>query len=396
MVPLPLTSNRLILASLSIVCLPTLWYFSNQPWRLLRGVGGRSQICDVFRGRWVPFPDGPLYTNSSCPEIFDQQNCMKYGRPDTEFLKWRWKPNQCELPIFDAHRFLELVRGKSMAFVGDSVARNHMQSLMCLLSTAAAIPQTFTHIKDSKSRHWHYQDYDFTVASFWSPYLVKTEDVSGGNETYNRLVNLHVDEPHPDWASKIETFDYVIVSAARWFFGPQMYSLKNKTVGCFMCPSNHTRQLSMFYGYREAFRTTFDTLMRLENFRGVTFLRALSPAHFETGEWNEGGSCPRTEPVAQGSARLSELETELYKIQKEEFKRAQGRGGLKFQLIDATDAMLVRPDGHPNLYGHWSSENMTIADCVHWCLPGPIDAWNDFLLHMIATPNGDFNSTLEN
>ncbi|KAH0699171.1 hypothetical protein KY290_013985 [Solanum tuberosum] len=59
---------------------------------------------------------------------------MKYGRPDTDFLKWKWKPDRCELPIFDAHQFLEFVRGKSLAFVGDSVARNHMQSLICLLS----------------------------------------------------------------------------------------------------------------------------------------------------------------------------------------------------------------------------------------------------------------------
>ena len=90
--------------------------------------------CDIFSGEWIPNPDAPYYTNETCRAIYDQQNCMKYGRPDSDFMKWRWKPNGCELPVFNPAQFLELVRDKSLAFVGDSVARNHMQSLICLLS----------------------------------------------------------------------------------------------------------------------------------------------------------------------------------------------------------------------------------------------------------------------
>uniref|UniRef100_A0A2P2QB51 Uncharacterized protein n=1 Tax=Rhizophora mucronata TaxID=61149 RepID=A0A2P2QB51_RHIMU len=93
-----------------------------------------TEGCDLFSGEWVPDPDAPYYTNTTCWAIHDHQNCMKYGRPDTEFMKWRWKPHGCELPIFDPVQFLEIVRGKSMAFVGDSVGRNQMQSLICLLS----------------------------------------------------------------------------------------------------------------------------------------------------------------------------------------------------------------------------------------------------------------------
>jgi len=90
--------------------------------------------CDIFSGEWVPNPDAPYYTNKTCWEIHEHQNCMKFGRPDSEFMKWRWKPNECELPIFNPFQFLEIMRGKSMAFVGDSIGRNHMQSMICLLS----------------------------------------------------------------------------------------------------------------------------------------------------------------------------------------------------------------------------------------------------------------------
>jgi len=90
--------------------------------------------CDIFTGEWVPNPKAPYYTNKTCWAIHEHQNCMKYGRPDSEFMKWKWKPNGCELPVFNPFQFLELMRGKSMAFVGDSVGRNQMQSMICLLS----------------------------------------------------------------------------------------------------------------------------------------------------------------------------------------------------------------------------------------------------------------------
>lgn len=103
----------------------------------LRSIGFKKE-CDISIGKWVPFTKGPYYTNATCSLIIDQQNCIKFGRPDTEFMKWRWKPDECELPLFDAVQFLELVRGKSLTFVGDSVGRNQMESLLCLLASVSA------------------------------------------------------------------------------------------------------------------------------------------------------------------------------------------------------------------------------------------------------------------
>lgn len=99
--------------------------------------------CDIFSGEWVPNPKAPYYTNRTCWAIHEHQNCIKYGRPDSEFMKWKWKPNGCELPIFNPFQFLEIMRGKSMAFVGDSVGRNHMQSLICLLSRVSRSVSNF-------------------------------------------------------------------------------------------------------------------------------------------------------------------------------------------------------------------------------------------------------------
>lgn len=94
--------------------------------------------CDIFRGDWVPDLDAPYYTNDTCsPGIIDEHyDCMRFGRPDLGFLQWRWQPagDGCDLPRFDPRRFLALMRGKTIAFVGDSLARNHKDSLICLLT----------------------------------------------------------------------------------------------------------------------------------------------------------------------------------------------------------------------------------------------------------------------
>lgn len=90
--------------------------------------------CDIFNGEWVPNPDAPYYTNTSCWAIHEHQNCMKYGRPDSDFMKWKWKPYGCDLPVLNPFQFLDIVRGKSLAIVGDSVGRNQLQSIICLLS----------------------------------------------------------------------------------------------------------------------------------------------------------------------------------------------------------------------------------------------------------------------
>lgn len=90
--------------------------------------------CDLFHGKWVPDSSGPDYTNNSCRFIETPQNCMTNGRPDSGYLYWRWKPYGCEMSRFEGEKFLEAMRGKHWALIGDSILRNHVQSLLCLLA----------------------------------------------------------------------------------------------------------------------------------------------------------------------------------------------------------------------------------------------------------------------
>lgn len=98
-----------------------------------------QEKCDIFTGEWIPNTNAPYYTNTTCWAIHEHQNCMKYGRPDSGFMQWRWKPDGCDLPVVNPFQFLDMVRDKSLAFVGDSVGRNQIQSMICLLSRVSFI-----------------------------------------------------------------------------------------------------------------------------------------------------------------------------------------------------------------------------------------------------------------
>jgi hypothetical protein len=124
-------------------------------------------------------------------------------------------------------------------------------------------------------------------------------------------------------------------------------------------------------------------------FKGTAILRTVAPTHYENVGWFDGGECTATEPAdPEEPMEMAEPEGEFYRAQVEEFAavaEAARRNGVRLRLMDVTKMMLRRPDGHPGRYGHGSGEHEGFdIDCLHWCLPGPIDLWNDLLLQILA------------
>lgn len=66
--------------------------------QILRNYSGSFEECDIFDGRWVRDDTKPYYPAGSCPFVDKDLNCHLHGRPDNEFVKWRWQPFGCEIP----------------------------------------------------------------------------------------------------------------------------------------------------------------------------------------------------------------------------------------------------------------------------------------------------------
>jgi hypothetical protein len=56
--------------------------------------------CDISQGKWVYDEKYPLYRSRNCPFADPGFRCEENGRPDTDFMKYRWQPRDCDLPRF--------------------------------------------------------------------------------------------------------------------------------------------------------------------------------------------------------------------------------------------------------------------------------------------------------
>jgi hypothetical protein len=75
-----------------------------------------------------------------------------------------------------------------------------------------------------------------------------------------------------------------------------------------------------------------------------------------------------------------------------EAEKIAAANSKKLRVMDITKAFSYRADGHPGPYrNHDPNKQVNRGpdgkpppqDCLHWCMPGPIDTWNEYLLAML-------------
>ena len=220
----------------------------------------------------------------------------------------------------------------------------------------------------------------------------------------------------------VKEFDVAVFSSAHWWLKPTAYFLKGEMVGFNPWPKanltfgelrglvKHRKSLNSSshtvnsrsrdekgIGRREAFRIAIETSFRAiaQHHKGLTIFRTISPNHYMGGSWNSGGTCSQFLEPSNGSELIQNgFVTASYGIQMEAYHRVIIGEGIKsrdlFLLENVTPSFRHRPDAHPGRFRSKESVahsglrfGKTPEDCLHWCMPGPIDTWNEFLFELI-------------
>ncbi|KAF3655443.1 Protein trichome birefringence [Capsicum annuum] len=336
--------------------------------------------CDFFDGNWVTDESYPLYKPGSCSLIDEQFNCFLNDRPDSGYLKMKWKPKACSLPRLNATHMLELLRGKRLAFVGDSLNRNMWESLICILKNSVKdqkkVYEEFGrhHFRTEASYSFIFEEYKCRVEFFVSPFLVQQWEVSdkkGGKKETLRLDLIG------ESADKYKGADIIVFNTGHWW----THEKTSLGKGYYQEGSHVHDELNVLEAFRRALTTWGRWVDAHINPRKTFALfRGYSPTHFSGGQWNSGGACDsETEPI-KNDTYLTPYPSKMTVLESV-FK------GMKTQVsyLNITRMTDYRKDGHPSIY---RKPNLTdkerrsqwrYQDCSHWCLPGVPDAWNELL-----------------
>eukprot|EP00252_Welwitschia_mirabilis_P020495 TRINITY_DN5044_c0_g3_i1.p1 TRINITY_DN5044_c0_g3~~TRINITY_DN5044_c0_g3_i1.p1 ORF type:complete len:555 (-),score=89.41 TRINITY_DN5044_c0_g3_i1:315-1979(-) len=348
--------------------------------------------CDLFQGRWVHDNLGPLYKNDSCPVLTQAQNCQGNGRSDKDYENWRWQPSSCDLPRFEARRFLEVMKGKTLAFIGDSVARNQMESMMCML-WQFEVP---TNKGNKKMQRWLFRSHSVTVIRIWSSWLVHHSDEAFQFAPAG-LTKLYLDKADESFMEFLPKIDVVVISSGHWFVKKSVFVYKENIVGGQLWWSDgHEQKMDSVEAFTIAMETALKAIVSHPDYKGLTILRTYSPDHYEGGAWNSGGSCTgKTSPYTDANLVTSGFTDWMLSHQLKSFDEAKKsiNNTSNLVLLNITSMFQYRADGHPGPYRSPDPNKITKVgpngrpppqDCLHWCMPGPVDTWNELVAEIVS------------
>ncbi|GER28917.1 trichome birefringence-like [Striga asiatica] len=322
------------------------------------------ETCDYTKGKWVYDQSYPLYNSDTCPYLSSAVTCQENGRPDSDYEKWRWKPNGCSIPRFSALDFLGKMRRKRIMLVGDSIIRNQWESLVCLVQSVVPMARK-TVIYNGPTMAFLALDYEMSIEFCWAPLLVELRKGQNGK----RILHLDLIE---DNAKHWRGVDVLVFDSAHWW----THSEKWRSWDLVMEGNNVYKDINPIIAYWTGLTTWANWIdLNLNPSRTKVFFRSMSPRHNRENGW----SCHnQKEPLEYLSG--PHVPEQLVVLQK-----VVRRMKFPVKIQNITSLTALRRDGHPSVYHEKEKQQLKDkkCDCSHWCLPGVPDTWNELLNAML-------------
>ncbi|KAI3724782.1 hypothetical protein L1987_64547 [Smallanthus sonchifolius] len=341
-----------------------------------------KQACNFGKGKWVKDDTRPLYSGFGCKQwLSGMWACHLTQRTDFAYEKLRWQPRDCQMDNFSGPNFLKRMQDKTLAFIGDSLGRQQFQSLMCMITGGEErddvedVGKVYGLVKARGSVRpdgWAYRFpvTNTTILYYWSASLCNLEPIDPTNKTTEFA--MHLDRPPAFLQRFISRFSVVVLNTGHHWNRGKLNA--NRWVMYVDGKRNTDRKIA---DIASAKNLTIHSIVKWMNgellkYPGLkAFYRSISPRHFFNGDWNSGGTCDSTTP---GALEVSQNESS-------DSVASGAVKGTDVKLLDITALSEVREEGHISRYSIRATPGM--QDCLHWCLPGIPDTWNELLFAQI-------------
>ncbi|CAN4081513.1 unnamed protein product [Withania somnifera] len=256
--------------------------------------------------------------------------------------------------------------------------------MVCLIESSG-IPSLKPPIWKGNLITFELKEYNATIDFYWSPLLVESNcDDPVEHRVRDRIIRIEAIEKHArHW---IDT-DILIFDSFTWWHEHEM----TLVWGSFNSSDAIYKKVGLkLRRYEMALRTWSDWLeFQIDRKRTRLFFMSLSSSHKNATDWGKGNdeNCyGETEPISRKEYWGSESDTKMMEIVEASVNGLKRRG-LNIQYLNITQLSEYRKDAHPSIYKrNWvapTKEQLLNprknADCVHWCLPGVPDFWNQVL-----------------
>ncbi|XP_006650256.1 protein trichome birefringence-like 16 isoform X3 [Oryza brachyantha] len=305
--------------------------------------------------------------------------CRLTQRKDFAYEKYRWQPEGCEMPVFEASQFLTRMQDKTIAYVGDSLGRQMFQSMMCMATEGKERPD----VEDVGTEYgfllapgakrpdgWAYRfpSTNTTILYHWSSTLCDLEPLNPLDPATSYA--MHLDRPPAFLKNNLHRFHVLVLNTGHhWNRGKLRANKWEMYLGG---APNNNRNIAVIWKAKNF--TIHSVIKWLDSQlphhpQLKVFYRSISPRHFFNGDWNTGGSCDNTSPLAKGSG--------IFQNHSDDADAEDAVMGTRVKLLDITALSRLRDECHISRYSIKATQE--VQDCLHWCLPGLPDTWNEIL-----------------